>query len=311
MPVPGFPIHPEQSARQGSFEGVRVREDTLYSNSRGKEKGGIRKRAQKAIGQLKDALLRVFAQDETVLYVARAQALPSKFEEFVLGWLAYYTHRGVLVFSNTRLLYLVTGSGGKWQRSIRSAHWGDIEEAQVKGWLNRTLRIKYRNGTRETYWRLRWDDARKMEVLLAALLPASSSETSPAAGMVHLCPDCFASLTAGIYKCPRCGLAFKDERTMVRRSLMFPGLGYSYAGHGGLAFLDFLIEVIVLYELVVWLLVAAGILPLPPPSHPGERPVDIPTAWITVALLGFIWGVKKYVTIRHCRRFIKEFIPAK
>jgi len=45
MPVPGFPIHPDQSARQASLEGVPVREDTLYSNRLGEEKQGIRKRA--------------------------------------------------------------------------------------------------------------------------------------------------------------------------------------------------------------------------------------------------------------------------
>lgn len=310
MPVPGFPIHPEQSARQMSFEGVRVREDTLYSNSRGKEKQGIRKRAQKAVTQLKDALLRVLGRDETVLYVARAQALPSKLEEFFLGWVAHATHRGILVFSNMRLLYLITGQSGKWQRSIRTAQWGDIEEARVKGWLNRTLEIKYRNGTRETYWRLRRDDAKKIKVLLAAMFPASSSETSPVLGMVHLCPDCLAPLSAGIYKCPRCRLAFKEEKSMVRRSLMFPGLGYLYARHAGLAVLDFLIEALILFEVVIWILIATGITAPPAPEHAGEAPVSVLSAWITVAILAAILGFKKWLTIRHCRRFIKEFIPA-
>jgi len=311
MPVPGFPIHPEQNTRLASYEGVQVREDTLYSNARGKEKGSIRKRAQKAIAQLKDALQRVLGQDETVLYVARAQALPSKLEEFFLGWLAYATHRGILVFSNLRLIYLITSGGGKWQRSIRSVSWGDIEEAKVKGWLRSALQIKYRNGTRETYWQLRGDDAKKIKVLLAALLPASSAETSPAQGMVHLCPDCFASLTAGVYQCPHCGLAFKDERTMVRRSLMFPGLGYYYAGHTGLAALDFLIEAFLLLELVVWALMALGLTGLPQPVSPGEAPTTIVSAWITVAFLAAILALKKWLTIRHCRRFIKEFIPVK
>lgn len=310
MPLSGFPIHPEQSARQASHEGVPIREDVLYSNARGKEKGGIRKRAQQAIAQLKDALLRVLGQDEAVLYVARAQALPSKLEEFFLGWLAYATHRGLLVFSNLRLLYLITSGGGKWQRSIRSARWGDIEEAKVKGWFSNTLQIKYRSGIRETYWKLRSDDAKKVKVLLAALLPASSSETSPAQGMVNLCPDCFAPLRPAIYQCQHCGLAFKDERTMVRRSLTFPGLGYFYAGHKGLAFLDFLIEAYLLLELAIWALIALGVTG-PPPVGPGEAPATPLYAWITVAILAAILAFKKWLTIRHCRRFIKEFIPVK
>ena len=311
MPVPGFPIHPDQSARQTSLEGVRVREDTLYSNCRGEEKQGIRKRAQKVVAQLKEALVRALGQDETVLYVARGQALPSKFEEFFLGWLAHGTHRGALIFSNVRLLYTITGRSGNWQRSIRTAQWGDIEEARVKGLLNRILQIKYRNGTRETYWRLRRDDAKKIKVLLTALLPSSSSETSPALGMVHLCPDCLAPLNAGVYKCPRCGLVFKDERTMVRRSLMVPGLGYFYAGHAGLGILDFLIEAFVLFEVVIWLLIATGITAPPAPQHAGEAPVTALSAWITLTMVTAILGFKKWLTIRHCRRFIREFIPAK
>ena len=294
-----------------SLEGVRVREDTLYSNYRGEEKQGIRKRAQKAVAQLKDALLRVLGQDETVLYVARAQALPSKLEEFFLGWLAHGTHRGALVFSNVRLLYLITGRSGNWQRSIRTAHWGDIEEARVKGWLNRILQIKYRNGTRETYWRLRRDDAKKIKVLVAALLSASSSETSPALGMAHFCPDCLAPLNAGVYKCAGCGLVFKDERSMVRRSLMFPGLGYFYAGHARLGILDLLIEAFLLFEVVIWLLIATGITAPPAPHHAGKAPVTVLSAWITVAILAGMLGFKKWLTIRHCRRFIREFIPAK
>jgi hypothetical protein len=311
MPAPGFPVHPEQSPRQTSFEGVRVREDTLYSNSQGKERGGVRKRAQKAIAQLKDALLRVLAQDETVLYVTSAQALPSKLEELFLGWIAYSTHRGVLVFSNTRLLYLITGRGGKWQRSIRTAQWGDIEEAHVKGWLSPTLQIKYRDGARETYWRLRRGDARKIKALLAAVLPVSLSETSPARGMAHLCPDCLTGLTGGVYKCPRCGLGFKDESTMVRRSLMFPGLGYFYAGHAGLGILDIVFEAFLLFEIVIWVLIATGIIQPPPRQRAGEAAVTAQSAWFTVAILAAILGFKKWLTTRHCRRFIKEFIPVK
>jgi len=311
MPLPGFPIHPEQSTQLSSFEGVRIREDTLYSNSRGKEKGGIRRRAQGAIHLLQDALLRILGQDEAILYVAPAQALPSELEQFLffavvgLGTKTY--RRGALFLSNTRLLYLTVGRNGEWQRSIRSARWGDIDEAKVKGWLTPTLHIKYRNGTREPYWHLRRDDAKKIKVLIAALLPASSSEAAASGGMAHLCPDCLFTLTPGVYKCARCGLLFKDERTMIRRALMFPGLGYLYARHPRVAVLDFLLEVLVIFEIVFWILIATRIKPLP--AHPHEAPFSIHSAWTMVAILVVILAFKKWLTIRHCQHFIREFIP--
>ena len=98
---------------------------------------------------------------------------------------------------------------------------------------------------------------------------------------------------------------------MVRRSLIFPGLGYFYAGHAGLGILDFLIEAVVLFEVVIWLLIATGVTAPPARQHPGKAPATVLSAWITVAIFVASLGFKKWLTIRHCRRFIKEFIPAK
>ncbi len=308
MPAPSVPIHPDQNSRQVSLNGIPLREDTAYSNQRGQQKGGIRKRAEKAIELLRDALLKVLGKDEVVFYVARGRARPSGLEEFFLGWLAYGTHGGVFVFTNQRLLYFGTDGKGRWQRSVRGARWGDIVKAHAKGWVSHSLSLEYRNGVKETYWKLRGDDARKIKVLLAALREAGSAETSPAQGMVNMCPNCAALLTPSVYKCPKCGLEFKDEKTMVRRSLTFPGLGYAYAGHSGLAVLDFLIEAVVLFEIGLWTLISLG--KIAPVQQPGESPVTTGSAWATVVIFVTFLCLKKWLTIRHCRRFIKEFIPA-
>jgi hypothetical protein len=308
MPSDGFPIHPDQNARQSAFEGIRIREDSVYSNARGKEKGGIRKRAEKGLHELRDVLMKVLRPGECVFYLARAQAMPSKLEEFFLGWLAYTTHRGLLVFTNQRLLYFITDGAGRWKKSLRAANWGDIETAKASGWLNHTLRLKYRDGASETFWKLRGDDIRKIKVLLAALLPASTGETSSALGMVSLCPQCLTPLRAGVYRCGNCNAQFKDEAILVRRSRLFPWLGYAYIGYPGLAVLDFIIEAILLFEIGIRLYVIVRILMLP--HLPAQAPAVLAGLGLETVFFTAIWAFKRWLMLRQCRRFVREFIPA-
>jgi hypothetical protein len=308
VPVASYPVHPEQNPRQTAFEGIRIREDTAYSDARGNEKPGIRKRTEKALRELRQVLLKTLGADETVFYVARAQVLPSKLEEFFLGWLAYSTQGGLLIFTNQRLLYFVTDRAGRWKKSLRAAQWGDIEKAQAKRSLfHHTLFIKYRNGTSETFWRLRGGDARKIKVLLAALLPVGAGETSPALGMVHLCPNCLAPLREGVYQCEKCGARFKDEKTMVRRARLFPWLAYSYVGHPGLAVLDFFVEAWLLLEIAVRLIIAARLMLLP---HPLQASAMLAGVWVGIVLLLAVWAFKRWLMLRQCRRFVREFIPS-
>lgn len=309
MPAAGLSIHPQVSTRQSTFEGIPIREDTAYSNAHGKEKSGTRKRTQKALGKLRETLLRVLAPDEAVFYVARARSMPSMLDEFFLGWLAYATQGGLVILTNRRLLYFITDKAGGWKRSLSVVQWGDIEKGQVKGWLNHLLVLKYRNGSKETFWKLRGDDAKKIKVLLAALLPSSGGETSPAQGMVHLCPKCLSPLQAGVYQCAKCGELFKDEKTLVRRWRIFPALGYSYTGHHGLAALDFLIEAFILLEIILILIIA-----VPATMAPHLTP-RVSTAlaglWVEIGFFVAAWVLKRWLMLRQCRRFVREFIPAK
>lgn len=308
MPDANLPVHPEQSARLGSFAGVRVREDVAFTNHKGDEKGGIRKRAEKTIEKLQEALRKVLEPEEAVFYLGRAQLPVSPLEELFLGWLAYYTDIGVLVLTNRRLLFFLVTRNGAWKKSVRSVGWGDIQEARVKGWLGKSLRVRYRDGKQESYWRLRGSDGRKIKGLIAVLIEAGQSDVFAAKGMVHLCPACVAPLASAAYKCANCGANFKTERNMARRAWLIPGGGYFYAGHAGLAALDFLIEAILLFEIVVYALVALGLTQLE--VDPGEQRVSGGAAWVVVGYFAAIWVVKKLLTIRHCRRFIREFIPA-
>ena len=306
MPDMYFPVHSEQSSRLGSPNGVRVREDTLYTNHKGQEKRGIRTRADKALDKLQDILRKMLGPEEVVLCVARGQAPASAFEQITFGWYIYYVTATILVFTNRRLLVLQVKRDGSWKRIIRAVVWGDVEEAKAKGWLSRTLQIKYRNGKKETYWGLGWGDTKKIKVVLAALFSLGAGETSAAGAIVPLCPNCLAELTPQVYECHNCKLAFKDEKTMLRRSLLIPGGGYFYVGHWFLGIGDFIVEAYLLILVVVFVIAAAS-----PTTGPlsGQATGGSGEAWGFAIFMAVLLAVEKWLTIHHCRRFIREFIP--
>ncbi len=191
MPLADVPIHPGQAPRLASRAGIRVREDTAYTNAEGREEDSVRETANEVICNLQEGLRNALEPDEVVLYVARGPTAAGLFEQFV--------------FTNRRLLFFLIGYDGDREKSLSSVRWGDVAKARVKGWVRSVLKLKYRNGQKEAYSGLRVGDDKKIKVLLAALLPASASEATPAQGMVPHCAGCEAALIAGTSHCTRCG----------------------------------------------------------------------------------------------------------
>ena len=211
-----IPDHP--TPRIATLLGIRVREDTIYSNQGGEEKKGIRKREEKVLDKLQEVLRRFLLPEEAVLYIARCQSPIGLLERFTAGWHAYLLSGAVLTFTNRRLLHLPVNRNGSWTGSTRAAYWGDVEEAKIQGFLAYTFQLKYRNGEKEAYWNLRGEDAKKIKVLISVLVPASRGEASSAQSIVSLCPNCMSSLEPRLYQCRKCLLNFKDESTLIRRA---------------------------------------------------------------------------------------------
>lgn len=301
MPSAEIRVHPEQPARLGSRGGVRLREDSVYTNHKGQEKKGIRKRADQALGELQEPLSKMLEADEAVLYIARAQAPASAFEQLAFSWYIYHVTGTVLVLTNRRLLHFGVTRDGQWKKSLRSVRWGDLKEAKLKGALfNSMLVLTYEKGKKETYWSLKREDGKKIKLLLAGLLPGSVGEASGAEGMVSLCPDCLAALTPRVYQCGQCSLAFKDEKTLLKRSLLIPGGGYFYTGYWFLGIGDFFVEAYLLILVIGSLHIALG----PSEQDPG-------VALVAAGLVAVLLAVEKWFTIHHCKRFIREYIPLK
>ncbi len=300
-------FHADQNPRAVSLSTLKVREDTLFTNAAGEEKSGIRKRAEKALAKLEEPLRKLLGPDEVILYAAGALAPVTTLEQLTFGWYIYQSSRSMLVITNFRLLQFRVGTNGSWRSQVRTVSWGDVEEAKVKGLLSKTLQLKYRDGRNEKYWGIQRVDGNKIRFLLETLLPASAGEGSPASGVTSLCPGCFAPLTSRVYQCPKCGMSFRDERSMLWRSLLIPGGGYFYARLRFLGAMDCIAEAILLLILIVWVLIALGV--TAPASRPGEAPTTTEDAIIIVIFLVVILAIKKGVTIYHCRRRIREFIP--
>jgi hypothetical protein len=308
MPSAQIPVHTDQSVRLSSHYGILLREDIAFTNRQGIEKRGIRKRAEQALDKLQEPLRKILEPGEAVLYIARGQVMPSGVEQFFLGWQAQYLAPALLLLTNRRLLHLFVTRNGMWKRGMRSAHWGDIEEAKVKGLLSPKLHLRYRNGKKEIYWGMRGDDAKKIRVLLEVLLPTAAGETSPALSMTSVCPDCYAALTSGLYECPHCRLRFKDEGTALRRSLLIPGGGFFYTGHPLLGVFHMVVGVFLLYEIAYWVLAALGV--VQPPSNPGQPHGDPGAALIVTAYLAVLLALEKWVMATVARKLVRNYIPA-
>ena len=292
-------VHQQQLARVMSTGSISIREDVLFSNHKGEERSGIRKRNSKALEKLRPALERLLQPGEVVLYIARGRTPLSLLEQLTSGWWTYMLASAALVFTNQRILFFPVKTDGSWKESVRSALWGDVADLKAGGFVTRNITFTFRNGQKETYLGFRPADAKKIALIAQALIPVSAGEMSVTHGAVQLCPDCRKPLTPGVYSCSSCGLVFKNEKSMILRSIFLPAGGYFYTGHPMIALLPALVEIIFLIDVLGLILVGNR-----DPQSAGNLPG-------LLILLFVFWGLETAITILHCRRYIREYIPLK
>jgi hypothetical protein len=290
-------IHQQQLARVMSSGSFSVREDVLFSNHKGDERSRIRKRNSKALEKLRPALERLLQPGEVVLYIARGRTPLTLIEQLTAGWWTHMLAAAAIVFTNQRILFFPVKTDGSWKESVRTALWGDVAEVKSSGFVTRNLILTYRNGQKETYLGFRPGDAKNITLIARALIPVSAGEMSVTHGAVQVCPDCRKTLTPGVYSCTSCGLTFKNEKSMILRSIFLPAGGYFYTGHPMIALLPALVEIIVLIDVLGLILVG---------NHDPQAPGNLGGG---ILLLFVFWSLETAVTILHCRRYIREYIP--
>jgi len=299
MPAADLRIHANSLVQTTSIGGISVRPDVLNTNYKGEENARIQKRTEKILQKLQPALQRTLLPAETVLYVMRARSPLSLIEQITSAWWTAALAACAIVITDKRILFFPVKRDGSWRESVRSVHWGDIEEIKPKGLLIRNVSFRLKNRTKVTYTNFSRADAKKIATIAAVLIPAASGEMTSAHGLVQLCPDCRNILTEGQYVCPACGLIFKNERSMVTRSILLPGGGYFYTGHRGIAIFLAVIEGYLVLEILRFLFVGLS---------SAKALADIRS---TLIVLGFFWAIETAITILHCRRYIRDFIPDK
>lgn len=299
MPSTEIPIHTNRLPRTTRVAGVSVRSDVMFTNAKGQEKSGIQKRNEKALAKLSPALQRMLLADEVVLLMTRARSPLSIFEQLTSGWWTYMLAAVVLVVTNRRILFIPVKPNGTWRKSVRAASWGDVAEVKSSGPLVRNVAFKFKNGTTATFANFRHGDAKKLAAVAAVIVPRASGEITAVQGLVQYCPDCHGILTPRQYCCPGCGLVFKNEKTMITRSIFLPGGGYFYTGHPLVALLPAIFEGLLLLQIL--LVLFEGL----------TAPKAIPELTSALIALVFFWAIETGVTIIHCRRYIREFIPEK
>jgi len=282
-----------------SADQIPLRTDVLFTNHKGEAKERVRKRKTKALEKLRPALLRTLQPGETLLYITEARSPLTILEQLTAAWWTAMLAASAIVVTNKRILFFPIRHNGTWRESVRAVHWGDLEEVKAKGLLIKNVVFRFKNGVKSTYTNFNYGDGKKLAAIASALLPSAAAEQTAMPGFVQLCPDCRTALTAGQYSCPACNLIFKNEQTMVLRSIFLPGGGYFYTGHPLIAVLPAVIEGLLVLNTLVLLL--AGL----------NSPVTRRVVFGQLLVLGIFWGLETAVTILHCRRYVRDFIPEK
>jgi len=299
VPAADLPIHNNQPVQATSVDQLPLRTDVLFTNHKGEAKERVRKRKTKALEKLRPALLRILQPGETVFCITDARSPLTILEQLTAAWWTAMLAATAIVITNKRILFFPIKHNGAWRESVRAVHWGDLEEVKAKGLLIKNVVFRFKNGAKSTYTNVRHGDGKKLAAIATALLPSAAGEQTAMPGFVQLCPDCRTALTAGQYSCPACNLIFKNEQTMVLRSIFLPGGGYFYTGHPLIALLPAVIEGLLVLDILVLLL--AGL----------SSPVTRRLVFSQLVILAIFWGLETAITILHCRRYVRDFIPEK
>ena len=294
------PVYDNQMPRVTTVDWVQLREDVVFTDAKGRDSNSIRKRTQKQLAFLREPLQRLLGPDEAILCVMRCNSPISELERFTGGWLVQKMTTATLVITNQRLFHFPTDSKGRWKRSTRVMAWTSVAEAKVKGVFQRSITLKYGNQKTEKFWNVERKGANKAKRLMPLLVAGVAAAEGE---LVHVCPDCYKPLTAGQYSCSSCGLRFKDEQTLWKRTIFIPGGGFFYCNQVFGGILHALGESYLLLDIA--LLTFAVVVAL----LGKNKDLDPEAALTAFVIVGTFFLVEKLIVLQHCRRMIREFIP--
>ncbi len=274
--------------------GLPFNQEIAFSNPKGKLKEGIKKKQLRMIEQYALLLKQFLEPGEEILLVMRGCSPVSLMEQLTTGWVIFLLKRCTLVVTNRRILHFPSKTNFTPRNSVAQIRYGDVEMIKPSTWTGRKFVVKYKNGTKETFFYVK--ESRKLKAVLSVLQIQGQPQTLLRVRH-HLCPKCTAPLNPGIYSCAKCGLEFKNERKARALSIFLPGGGYFYTGHHLLGIGDAVAESALLVVVITSL---ADLL---------FGAVDPLEKMKLLVIFGVLLIYEKLITIYHARHYVKEYIP--
>ena len=203
------------------------------------DKMGERRSAKRKLKLLKlidQEVRNIVDEDEKVFYVTDG-VLVNTFEQFFIGWVAYYYNLSAFVFTTKRVILIHLKGLKKRGVYLRSIEYADMRA--VKGSALSGFKIQLVNGKTLTFSRVPGVDRKALGGFLNQVLDGGAPRDKQALGMRNLCPDCLSDYGEVLVgECHHCGMRFKTPRKAALLSLLMPGLGDIYLGSRSLGLLE-------------------------------------------------------------------------
>ena len=260
----------------------------MFADHKGEHRKGIEKRQRKLAAKTA-FITRFLHEGERVRLITTACSPFSTLEQVTTGWAIVYLKRALLVFTNERMLHVLTDSSFKYRQSLAEISYSSCSSLQQRF---SALKVQYRDGKKERFLYVGRGERRRLKEFFRSMSFEGSQGENPE--RVPLCPKCTRPLQKDTDTCASCRLEFKSREEGRRIALIYPGGGYFYTGHRLLGIADALTEFLLMVLLILAIIGAAN----------GE-----PQGWVSVTVIAAFLAIEKAISVYHTDHFIKEFIP--
>lgn len=268
--------------------GLSIEKPVIFSDHKGKYKKGIEKYQTKWL-KLLQPIKPFFAEDEKILHVAPACSPMSFMEQYLMGGIIFYIKRCLLVFTNKRIIHVLTDMSYRYRDSLSEIRYSDCKKILIR---SHGLRFFYGNGKKEIFYYVDRRSRKKIKTLLPGL--TLGGEGASEGHRDHLCPQCQATLERDVYECRKCFLKFKNKEEGKKISWLLPGGGYFYTRHPFLGVGDAIAEVFLILLIIGFLINV-------------QKGIEDALAGLIVFLIALF--LEKLVTVFEASHFIDEYIP--
>lgn len=204
----------------------------------------LSKKKFKLLKRIDEALRPMLREGERVLFLTFGTAV-SFWESYFLGWAMYIINRRAIALTSERILLLQTDTRDHPGEFRSQLDYRAIEV--VKGSAVGNTVVKVKSGKSHVFTRLPKADRKALQKVAERLRSESGGLGSGASGMEELCPYCFETVAGRPPQCPHCRGPFKSARKAGTLSLIFPGLGDIYLGHGTFAMME------IIFGAIIWI----------------------------------------------------------